>query len=204
MLFASPIVKEQVTLDPRFAGLKEVTNEDLATIAMERRGLRDLEVMRHVNSMLKEANKEKGSNFIALRLYNGGGERLWLDSEKYSDNAGVWKYPPDLFIDPGQWSVIVAEGVKVPKTGNVSAGLTIGYFGDESNISVCWCAVGEDALVILNDDSKKQDQKRPPQANSAALHGIVATIRRGFSGDNVVVDGNYTTLRHFPYPHKQF
>lgn len=80
MLFATPLVREQVKLDPRYADAETITNDDLAKIALERRGLRDLELMRHVNAMLGEL----GDGAIAFRLYNASDERLWLHRDSYT------------------------------------------------------------------------------------------------------------------------
>ncbi len=191
MLFATPIVKEQVKLDPRFNGSKDITSEDLAAIAMERRGLRDLELMRHVNSMLKEA----GNGFLAMRLYNGSGERLWLEEKSYTNDSALWKYPPDLFLDPGQWSVIVAQAM--PVNGSVVWGnLAIAYKGEESNVAAHWLTTGKDTMVGLFD-GKSGSQGRPL---SVGFGGRVATIHRGHAGKNVIVDGIYTTSKQFPNP----
>lgn len=189
MLFATPIVQEQLKLDPRFAA-QTITAEHVAAVAMERRGMRDLELMRHVNSILKEM----GSDSIALRLYNGSGERLWLDREHYSRQSGIWKYPPDLFLDPGQWSVIVSKGSTVSGIDWVLGKFSIAYRGADSSVFVAWEARQNAALLSFNTEGTQMAHL------SAAKAGRVATIHRGLLGKSVVIDGTFTTLAQFPCP----
>lgn len=199
MLFATPIVKEQVKLDSRFAGQEKITDEDLATIAMERRGLRDLELMRHVNSMLKEA----GSNYIAMRLYNGSAERLWLDCDNYTGESSIWKYPPDLFFDPGQWSVVIAKGsIDTDRETQISflgSELTLAYRGSQSGLTTCWRCEKKNTFVSFPTGELGVLNKYPI---SAAKSDHVATIQRGHVGSAIVVDGIYTTWKQFPHPNR--
>lgn len=192
MLFATPIVREQLKLDPRFSET-DITSENVATVAMERRGMRDLELMRHVNSILKEM----GSNAIALRLYNGSGERLWLDREHYNRQAGIWKYPPDLFLDPGQWSVIVSKGSKPNGFNWILGDFSIAYRGADSNVAVAW-GLEKNGLTHLSFPAADGSAQSLPL--SAAKGGQVATVHRGLLGDNIVVDGIFTTKAQFPSP----
>lgn len=193
MLFATPIVKDQVKLDPRFSGLPAISDENLATIAMERRGQRDLELMRYVNSLLKDAN----GDYVALRLYNGSGERLWLDTRSFTGESGVWKYPPDLFIDPGQWSVVIAKGAMHPDSGLLTSRLALSYTGNESEVTANWHCEMSMAKVVL---TPKQGQPTKREQSSVGLGDRVALVQRGYAGNNIIIDGTYTTLKQFPYP----
>lgn len=192
MLFASPIVKEQVRLDSRFSGLETITDENVATVALERRGQRDLELMRLVNSMLKDA----GNEFIALRLYNGSGERLWLDTQSFNGASGIWKYPPDLFIDPGQWSVVIAKTWTAKKTNARIANLTLSYTGEQSDVTANWAFTNAAKVSLYH----KPGQPAGAESSSVAKGDRVAILQRGYVGDNLVMDGIYTTLHQFPYP----
>lgn len=191
MLFSTPIVKEQVKLDPRFAGEANVSTEDLATIALERRGLRDLETMRYLNSMLKDAKGE----FFAVRIYNGSGERLWLSRDSYTNDSAIWKYPPDLMIDPGQWSVVVSEGTHT-RDGALWGSLSLGYRGDVSCVTATWGIIGGGTYLGLSSPGT-------PGVHGAVLalahENRVAAIRRGHLGKNAVVDCIYSTLQQFPH-----
>ncbi|MFZ4875890.1 hypothetical protein ACL9RI_12445 [Janthinobacterium sp. Mn2066] len=191
MLFSTPIVKEQVKLDPRFAGEANISTEDLATIALERRGLRDLETMRYLNSMLKDAN----GKFFAVRIYNGSGERLWLNRDSYTNDSAIWKYPPDLMIDPGQWSVVVSEGTHT-SDGALWGSLALGYRGDVSRVTATWAIVGAGTYLGMTSPDR-------PGVHGAVLslahENRVAAIRRGYVGKNAVVDCLYSTLQQFPH-----
>lgn len=190
MLFATPIVQEQLKLDPRFAA-QTITAEHVATVAMERRGMRDLELMRHVNSVLKEM----GSSSIVLRLYNGSGERLWLDRDHYSRQSGIWKYPPDLFLDPGQWSVIFSKGSTMSGSDWVMGDFSIAYRGADTSLSIAWGAHKNIAMLsFINTEGTRQ------ASLSAAKGGRVAMIHRGQLGSSIVIDGTFTTQAQFPCP----
>lgn len=204
MLFSTPIVREQVKLDPRFASAETVTDEDLALLAMERRGLRDLELMRYVNSMLNEA----GKGYFAFRLYNGSGERLWLDRDAYPNGRSIWKYPPDLMIDPGQWSVIVVEKNFEDK-GMLCGDIRIGYKGDASDVRVHWGIGHLQPLALLHVPNASPSDilttggavpsGTVPTQVALASRGKVAMVRRGHAGANVIVDCIYSTCQQFPH-----
>ena len=196
MLFSTPIVREQARLDPRFANASLVSSEDLATIALERRGLRDLETMRYVNSMLKDAN----GKFLAMRIYNASGERLWLSRETYTNESAIWKYPPDLMIDPGQWSVVVAQGDMV-NDGVLWGRLSLGYRGDDSRVTALWGVAGNESYLGMNSPGSQFLHGR---GVALAHENRVAAIRRGRLGSNAVVDCIYSTVQQFPHLAPQF
>ncbi|MCF4128999.1 hypothetical protein [Methylobacterium sp. SyP6R] len=191
MLFATPLVREQVKLDPRYADAETITNDDLAKIALERRGLRDLELMRHVNAMLGEL----GDGAIAFRLYNASDERLWLHRDSYTGEASIAKYPPDYIIDPGQWSVVIAKGIHSP-SGVVFGKLVIAYRGGDSGLITHWlCPAGECAVAM----ARQGEVPAKPQPRAISQDGRVAAITRGYLGDTIVVDGLYTTKTQYPF-----
>ncbi|WP_131800149.1 hypothetical protein [Methylobacterium indicum] len=191
MLFSTPLVREQIKLDPRYADAQTITNDDLARIALERRGLRDFELMRHVNAMLGEL----GDGSIAFRLYNASDERLWLDRESYTGKASIAKYPPDYIVDPGQWSVIVSKDEVAPNN-IVYGNFTIGYRGNDSGVTTHWrCGVVGCSVSM----KRTGEESGIAQPMAASRDDRVAAIMRGFLGKTVVVDGLYTTNNQYPF-----
>ncbi|WP_125900892.1 hypothetical protein [Methylobacterium indicum] len=73
----------------------------LSSYALEQRGSTDFEVMKVVNGMKDEY--ASGASTL-LRVFNASGGRLFLRSDVHW-HGKVWKYPLDLVIENGQWSI---------------------------------------------------------------------------------------------------
>lgn len=102
MLLGSAVTSSILKADPRYKDAK-ATPLLLSSYALEQRAATDFEVMKVVNGIKDEYGA--GASTL-LRIFNASGERLFFRHD-FHRRGNVWKYPFDMIIENGQWSVVL-------------------------------------------------------------------------------------------------
>lgn len=103
MILGSAVTDSTLKTDPRYINELKLTEKLLSSYALEQRASTDYEVMKVVNGMKDEYGA--GTSNL-LRIFNASGERLFL-RDAYHVRGNTWKYPFDMVIENGQWSVVL-------------------------------------------------------------------------------------------------
>lgn len=107
MLLGNAVTEAILKSDPRYQSEK-ITPVLLSQYALEQRSSTDTDVMKIANGMKDEYSN--GASTL-VRIFNASGESLYLRYDLH-DYGNTWKYPPDMVIHNGQWSVLLVAHAK--------------------------------------------------------------------------------------------
>lgn len=168
MLLGTAVTEAVLKTDPRYVG-QQITSPMLSTYALEQRASTDTDVLKIANGMKDEYGN--GASTL-LRIFNAAAEplRLRYDIHRYGN---IWKYPVDMVIHNGQWSVLLV--VHAQPFQGVAGGLIYHAAGSDVDLFCGWDMPYMDDLFGKGHNNKVYgDIQKPnywsPKDKREAIH----------------------------------
>ena len=131
MLLGNAVTEAILKSDPRYHG-KDITPIMLSEYALEQKASTDTDVLKIGNGMKDEYGK--GISTL-VRIFNACAEPLYLRYDLHL-RGNIWKYPPDMVIHNGQWSVLLVSHSAMAQ--GIAGGLVYHAAGKKMDMFCGW------------------------------------------------------------------